>query len=425
MQDNAFAEAPIEAPKVLDRDWLAVVASAVGLMLGVGTLTIYTFGVFVGPLSAEFHWSRTELFGAVAISQYALALSVPFWGFLTDRFGPRLILLPSVVVISLLFASLALLTPKLWHLYLIFALFPLLAGGASPLGYSAVIIRKFERKLGQALGLALMGVGLGAAVLPPFTQELIGAFGWRNAYATMGLLTLLITLPAALVATRGVQPRIADRAVESAPSVMTTVRTRTFLLMCVLFVLIGIISVGALAHLVPMMTDRGFAPGAAARVASLAGFAAIIGRGGLGWLLDRIHASYLLAAVSLMAVCAFLLISFGTGPVPGYVAAVLVGMVVGAEVDFVSFLVRRYFADAAYGRLYGIAFGIFIVGVGTGPLILGASFDRLGGYRPGLLLFAAMGVFVAAAAFALPAYVYPSSSTQADPQRAPDPWPAP
>jgi MFS family permease len=87
--------------------------------------------------------------------------------------------------------------------------------------------------------------------------------------------------------------------------------------------------------------------------------------------------------------------------------------------------VRRYFADAAYGRLYGIAFGIFIVGVGTGPLILGASFDRLGGYRPGLLLFAAMGVFVAAAAFALPAYVYPSSSTQADPQRAPDPWPAP
>jgi MFS family permease len=137
------------------------------------------------------------------------------------------------------------------------------------------------------------------------------------------------------------------------------------------------------------------------------------------------HASYLLAAVSLMAVCAFLMISFETGPAAGYVAAVLVGMVVGAEVDFVSFLVRRYFAHAAYGRLYGIAFGIFIVGVGTGPLILGASFDRLGGYRPGLLLFAALGVFVAAAAFALPAYVYPSSSTRADRQRTPGPRPAP
>jgi MFS family permease len=164
MDDVAFADAKLEAPAVLDRDWLAVVASAVGLMLSVGSLTIYTFGVFVGPLATEFKWSRTELFGAVAISQYALALSVPFWGYLIDRLGPRSALVPSVVIISLLFASLAFLTPNLWHLYLIFALFPLLAGGASPLGYSAVIVRKFEGKLGQALGLALMGVGLGAAI---------------------------------------------------------------------------------------------------------------------------------------------------------------------------------------------------------------------------------------------------------------------
>jgi MFS family permease len=406
MDDVAFAKAKIEAPAVLDRDWLAVVASAVGLMLSVGSLTIYTFGVFVGPLSAEFKWSRTELFGAVAISQYALALSVPFWGYLIDRLGPRSALVPSVVMISLLFASLAFLTPNLWHLYSIFALFPLLAGGASPLGYSAVIVRKFEGKLGQALGLALMGVGLGAAILPSFTQTLIGAFGWRETYAFMGLLTLLITLPAALIATRGVERGRVGRTVAGTPPMMVMVRTRAFVLMCVLFVLLGIISVGALAHLVPMMTDRGLAPAAAARVASLAGIAAIVGRGGLGWLLDRIHASYLLAAISLMAVCAFLLIAFGPGLLPGYVAAVLVGMVVGAEVDFLSFLVKRYFADAAYGRLYGIAFGVFMLGVGTGPLALGASFDHLGGYRPGLLLFTAMGILVTAAAFALPAYVY-------------------
>jgi MFS family permease len=260
MDDVAFAKAKIEAPAVLDRDWLAVVASAVGLMLSVGSLTIYTFGVFVGPLSAEFKWSRTELFGAVAISQYALALSVPFWGCLIDRLGPRSALVPSVVMISLLFASLAFLTPNLWHLYLIFALFPLLAGGASPLGYSAVIVRKFEGKLGQALGLALMGVGLGAAILPSFTQTLIGAFGWRETYASMGLLTLLITLPAALIATRGVERRRVGRTVAGTPPMMVMVRTRAFVLMCVFFVLLGIISVGALAHLVPMMTDRGLAP---------------------------------------------------------------------------------------------------------------------------------------------------------------------
>jgi MFS family permease len=417
MQEFVLTELPIEAAKIQDRDWLAVAGSAIGLILCVGTLSIYTFGVFVRPLSAEFNWTRTELFGAVAISQYALASSAPIWGFLADRFGPRSIVLPSVILISLLFASFALLTPNLWHLYLIFALIPLLAGGASPLGYSTIIVQKFDGKLGQALGLSLMGVGIGAAILPPLAQALVGQFGWRGAYAALGLLTVLITFPAALIATRDVTRPAILRAVARTPSVMAMVQTRVFVLMCVLFVLIGTISVGTLAHIVPMMIDRGFAPGAAVQVASMAGLAAIIGRGGLGWVLDRVHASYVLAAFSFAAVCAFLLLVFGSGPVLGYLAAALVGVVVGAEVDFISFLVRRYFGQVMYGRLYGIAFGLFIVGSGTGPLMLGASFDHLGGYRPGLLMFAALGVLVAALAFALPEYES-QKSTETDRKKA-------
>lgn len=154
-------------PVGLDRDWTAVTASAVGLVFGVGVLLLYSFGIFVRPLAAEFGWSRTGLSGAVATSQYSLAISAPAWGWLIDRYGPRTIMLPSVVMLSALFASLSFLTPHIWHLYLVFALIPLLAGGASPLGYSAVLVRRFDRKLGQALGLALMGVGIGAAILPP------------------------------------------------------------------------------------------------------------------------------------------------------------------------------------------------------------------------------------------------------------------
>lgn len=409
MQDAVLAQAEVLDEVVCgqDRDWLAVAGSAVGLVFSVGTLSIYTFGVFVGPLSSEFGWSRTELFGALALSQYALALSAPVWGLLTDRFGPRPLILPAILLLSSLFASMALLTPHLWHLYLIFALFPILAGATGPLGYSAVIVRKFETKLGQALGLALMGVGLGAFLLPQVTQALVVSFGWRGAFAGVGLLTLVITLPAALIATRGLGQPVAAAPAQDAPSVLSMIRTRAFLLMCVLFVLIGTISVGALSHLVPLMTDRGLSPAVAASVASTAGLATLIGRGGLGWILDRVYAAYVLAAVAMMAVCAFLLLAFWHGLVAAYIAAALVGLVVGAEVDFVSFLIRRYFGMAVYGRLYGIAFGLFIVGSGTGPLLLGACFDRLGGYRPGLMLFAGLGVLVAALAFALPRYASP------------------
>lgn len=410
MHNPALTDIRIGSSRAQDRDWLAVAASAGGLVFSIGTLSIYTFGVFVRPLTTEFGWSRSELFGALAVSQYALAFSGPVWGWLADRFGSRAILLPSTAVLSLSFASLALLTANLWQLYLVFALIPLLAGGASPLGYSAIIIRKFERKLGQALGLALTGVGLGAALLPPLAQSLTGALGWREAFASLGLITFLVTCPAAFVATRGLaRPAVSSPGAELSV-VVAIVRTRTFMLLCLLFVLVGTISVGALAHLVPLMIDRGLTPDAAARVAALTGLAAIVGRGGLGFILDRVHASYVLAAVALVAVAAYLLLGFAEGALADTIAAMFVGMVVGAEVDFISFLVRRYFGEVLYGRLYGIAFGLFVVGSGTGPLLLGACFDRFGSYRPGLLLFSVLGALVAALALALPAYSSPKGA---------------
>ena len=123
-------------------------------------------------------------------------------------------------------------------------------------------------------------------------------------------------------------------------------------------------------------------------------------------MLDRVHAPYALAGVALVAVASFVLLAFGDAPSSGYFAGLLLGSVVGAEVDFISFLVRRYFGKVVFGRLYGIAFGLFILGSGTGPVVLGASFDRLGGYRPGLLL-SRLGIVVAALAMAMPTYEAP------------------
>ena len=80
----------------------------------------------------------------------------------------------------------------------------------------------------------------------------------------------------------------------------------------------------------------------------------------------------------------------------------------GAEVDFISFLVRRYFGNAAFGQLYGIAFGLFLLGSGTGPLILSSSFDRTGGYVPGLIAFTALSLVVVGLALAMPRYARPA-----------------
>ena len=390
-----------------DRDWATVVACGICYVLSVGTLLLYSFGVFVRPLVAEFHWTRSQVTLALSIGQLTVALSSPIWGYLVDRFGPRSAILPAIVALSLGFGSLALLTPHLWHLYLIFAFFPFFGGGSSPVGFAAVISRTFNRHLGLALGLSLMGIGLGATVLPSLAQKLVAAFGWRMAYAAMGAMTFLITFPAAWFGTRHARKPLPVRD-RSEIAIAPLIWTRAFLLMCVIFILLAVATGGTFAGLVPMMIDRGFTPAAAARVAGVAGIAVLIGRGGIGWLLDRFNAARLLACVSLTIVTALLLLAYGHGNVVGYAASFMMGSVLGAEVDFTAYLVRRYFGNPAFGRMYGLSFGIYAIGVGFGPLLLSMSFDRMGGYRPALLFFVALCAIAALTTFALPSYSTPS-----------------
>lgn len=408
MRDVPVTANPVDA-STPDRDWSAVVAAMCGLMFSVGPLTLYSFGVFVRPLHAEFGWSRTQLSLAVTITQLLGAVFSPAWGMLVDRIGPRPVLLTSIVAMSLLTAGLSLLTPHIWHLYLLFAAFPLLASGASPLGYSSVLIRRFERHLGLALGLATMGVGLSGTVVPPLAQGLIGAFGWRQAYAIIGGIALLIGLPAALVATRHARGPVPRQTGAPMVALRPMLRTRTFVLLCVVFLLLGVTTLGALPQLVPMMIDRGFPPSGAAWVAALTGLAALVSRGGSGWVLDRARAPRVVAVMALLAGIAFLLLDLGSNKPFSYLAALLLGATLGAEVNFIAYLTRHHFVQAAFGRLYGIEFGIFLIGSGAGTLLLGASFDHLGSYRPSLLLFTILNVVVAGVALAVPEHGRPSS----------------
>jgi MFS family permease len=218
------ASPQVEIANPTDRDWLTVLACGVCFLLSVGTLLVYVFGVFVRPLAGQFHWTRTQVATALITGQFTVAVSSPLWGWLIDRYGPRRVILPSIVGLSLAFASISLLTPHLWHLYLLYALFTLLGGASSPLGYSAVLVRTFERRLGLALGLSLMGIGLGATLLPSLAQWFVSHYGWRFAYAAFGILTLLVTVPAGLIATRNAHlplPNLVRERVDLMPMILT------------------------------------------------------------------------------------------------------------------------------------------------------------------------------------------------------------
>ena len=391
-----------EAKHRLDRDWSAVGASAAGMIFSLATLTLYPFGVFVLPLGREFGWTRGQMSGALSLSAPALILGSLLWGILLDRFGGRRTIMLSILGLGVGISSFALLARPLWHLYVLFAIVPLVAGAASPLGYSGVLVRRFSKRLGLAVGLSLTGIGLGAAIVPLLAQACIDRYGWRKTYLILAAFAVLIGIPAAWIATRNAGRNESHVLQDSTVSVLPLIRTRAFLLICATFFLLSTASIGTLTHLVPMMIDRGFSPVSAARLAGLTGISTLVSSGLIGWVMDRIHAPFVLCVSSLCLGTSCLLLAFRDGLLSSALAAIILGLFVGSEVDYITFLVRKYFGQAAFGRLYGLAFSAFILG--PGAVLLGYSYDHFHRYRPGLLLFALLSVLAAMLALAMPRY---------------------
>jgi cyanate permease len=148
-------------------------------------------------------------------------------------------------------------------------------------------------------------------------------------------------------------------------------------------------------HLVPMLKDRGMTPASASLTASLFGAAGMVGRLGMGYLLDLLPAERIPAiAFSVVAAGIFLLFAGATG-VSAYAAAMLIGFGYGSESATIPYLVGRYFGLRSFGEIYSYLFITVPLGGALGPLLMGVGFDRTGSYRL-VLLFCGVATVIAA-----------------------------
>jgi MFS family permease len=109
--------------------WRVAAAAAGGVFFSFASLLVYTFGVFLKPIAAEFSWSPQAVSLAFGFAAISIAICSPVLGALLDRVPPRRVLLPCFAVFGSAFASLALLTNHLWHLYLVFIALGVVATG--------------------------------------------------------------------------------------------------------------------------------------------------------------------------------------------------------------------------------------------------------------------------------------------------------
>ena len=396
-------------PLRMTNPWWVVFGSTLGLIVGNGPIVFFTFGLFLGPVTKEFGWDRATFSSSLLVGHGCAAAAYPFLGRAIDRYGIRRVSLTSIVLFALSLGSLSLTPPSPSAFIAMAGLVGLLSAGQAPLPYAKAVSSWFDERRGLALGIAMTGIGIGATLVPQFARVVIDAYGWRAGYVTLASLMFVVAFPVVTIFIR--EPgRTITRGNSVLPglTVGESVRSASFWLLAIPVFLVVTAINGIVGHLVPMLTDRGFAVGQATAALSAVGLSTIAGRLVSGYLLDRFFAPRVAAALFLLPLAGVGILAAGPGGPALILAAIALGFGLGAEVDVIGFMVSRYFGLRAFGEIYGCMFAIFTVGTGLGPVLMGLSFDETRSYTLALAVFGIALVCASVLVSRLGRYTFPA-----------------
>ncbi|MBA4094641.1 MAG: MFS transporter [Candidatus Accumulibacter sp.] len=382
----------------LRRGWPVILAAALGVSVGLTGLPFYTFGTFIKPLSESFGWLRSEIALGMMFLSAGTVLAGPLIGMLIDRYGVRVVALPSLVGLAVGFVALSQAGPSLSSYYIGWLLVALLGCATTPLAWTRVIGMQFDKARGLALGLALTGTGLAGIFGPIAMQRVMAAYDWRTGYLAMAAFVVIVVLPVAAFGLRR------ERGGSRGPTLVAragmrwqqALATRRFWVIAASIFLMITAQASATVHFVPMLTDGGLAAGVAASTLGLLGVSIIVGRVVVGLLVDRVHAPRVAAFFFVLPALALALLLWRVDSMTARTAAVLLGLAAGAEVDLLAYLVSRYFGLRAYGVIYGAQLSAFGIGAGLGPPLTGLIYDSTHSYSTALI--AGIGLFLTGAA---------------------------
>ncbi|HRK63247.1 MAG TPA: MFS transporter [Terricaulis sp.] len=377
---------PTHAAAEWRRSWPVVFTSAIGLSVSV--IYIYSMGLFIEPIEAEFGWGRTQITAGLTVVSVLSVTLAPFVGMLIDRFGARSVGLPGVIIYCSAIAALSLVGNQVWMWWAGWAIVALGSVCIKPTVWTAAVASYFTAGRGLALALALCGTGIGQALLPYLTNQLVATFGWRAAYVALAGGGAAILLPLMLLFFFDAREEARRKGgVAADRSAMPGLELREgfisirfiFLALAALLATGGITAL--LVHFVPMLSHGGMERSSAAAIAALIGLASMAGRILCGYLLDRFDGR-VIGAISFALPClaCALFLQFDGGSAHAMALAIIIGLSVGAEIDVIAYLSTRYFGLRNFGALFGAIAGLISLGAGLGPLFAGAVFDATGGY---------------------------------------------
>lgn len=387
--------------------WAIVVLGA--LLLMISNINQSTFGVFFKPIAAEFDWSRGAVSGAYAIRMLTMAAVVVPIGYVADRHGPRKALLPSFLLLGvglILSAQVA----ALWQFYVIQGLLIGIAVSGQFVCVISTVAKWNKKQPGLALGIASAGIGLSSVIFPPLAASLIQAMGWRGAITVMGVVSLVIAVPASVFmkdpSSSAKEQWANGRAEHYGPSDFWHVlhpflKNQTFLAIVLMFLLFYVACSVITSHLVNYVTDAGFSAIIAGTMMGVMGLASTVGRLAMGVVSYRIGARVDAVICCALVTGSLLLLSLKLPPLM-WVSAVVFGIGYGGGAPLMPAIMGQNFGTKHLATMIGAANVGASLGSALGPWMGGFVFDVSNSYLWALALAVAFTIVALLIALGLP-----------------------
>jgi MFS family permease len=395
---SVFTTAP-----AIDRNWPLVAAGALMTCAAIGVM--FSLAVFLEPMGADTGWSRAGISSAMTLAFVSMGLAGFGWGTLSDRIGPRRVVLCGALLLGLatVLASRAASLPafQLW-----FGVLTGLAAGSFIAPVMAATAASFDKHRSIAVSLVSAGMGVAPMTIAPLAGWLVSLYGWRTAQLAIGIGVWIVLLPAVWFVRRSPQPsaRAAGSAAAGEPALSASqaLRSRAFVLLAAAFFACCAAHSGPIFHTVSYAIGCGLPMVSAVTIYSMEGAAGLGGRLLFGLLADRVGAKRVLVAgllIQAFAAASYLLVRRLEG---FYAVAFVFGLAYGGVMPLYATLAREAFGARVLGTVLGAASMISSLGMALGPLLGGWLFDRYGSYAWLYLGSLGVGLAAAAIAFAFP-----------------------
>ena len=381
-----------------------VIVAAGGLLGCVAFGALFSLPVFLRPIAQATGWSITGVSTAMTIAFVAMAVGSIAWGSLSDRLGPRVVVLAGSILLA---ASLALasVTRSLLAFQLIFGL---LVGGATAAIFApmmACVTGWFETRRSLAVSLVSAGMGMAPMTMSPLAAWLVSHYDWRTALLIISALVAAIMIPVAFLvrsppALAG-QGAVAIPDQDSGPEMSRgqALRSPQFIILLLTNFFCCATHSGPIFHTVSYAVTCGIPLIIAVSIYSVEGLAGLGGRVAFGLLGDRFGAKHVL-------VVGLLVQAFGT---LGYLAArelatfytvaALFGFIYAGVMPLYSVIARENFPLRMMGTVIGGMAMAGGLGMATGPVAGGLIYDSFASYS--WLFIISFGVGIGAFLIAL------------------------